>query len=119
MNPTYPLHRSLRQIRGCAPAAVDKSACVVPPPAFALRLIAIMAQRVAPSRHQADNPSGSTVAFDTPAARNDWHDVRRFHVGTDHYESTQDAGYTTARASVLSKTKINFFAFWGSPYTTG
>lgn len=119
MNPTYPPHRSLRQIRDCARAAVDKSPCVVSPPAFALSLIAIMAQRVAPSRHQADNPSGSTVEFDTPAACNDWHDVRRFHVGTDHYESTRDAGYTTARASVLSKAKINLFAFWGSPYMRG
>ena len=85
MNPTYPPHRSLRQIRGCAPAAVDKSACVVPPPELALRLIAITAQRVAPSRHQADNPAGSIM----PAACSDWHDVRRFHVGTDHNAHTR------------------------------
>jgi hypothetical protein len=62
-----------------------------------------------------NNPAGSF----TPAACNDWHDVLRFHVGTDHYESTRDAGYTTARASVQPKTKIILFAFWGSPYTRG
>ncbi len=51
----------------------------------------------------------------TSAACNDWPDVRRFHVGTDHCESTPDAGYTTACASsaILS---INFLAFRGSPY---
>ena len=71
-----------------------------------------MAKRVAPSRHQADNSAGNF----TSAACNDWPDVRRFHVGTDHSESTPDAGYTTACASsaILS---INFLAFRGSPYT--
>lgn len=70
-----------------------------------------MAKRVAPSRHQADNSAGNF----TSAACNDWPDVRRFHVGTDHSESTPDAGYTTACASsaILS---INFLAFRGSPY---
>lgn len=37
------------------------------------------------------------------AACTDWHRVRRFHVGTDHNESTSDTGYTTACApSVIS-----------------
>ena len=74
-----------------------------------------MASRVAPSRHQADNPAGSR----TLAACTDWPDVRRFHVGTDHCESTTDAGYTTARASYPPELSINFLAFRGSPYTQG
>mgnify|MGYP007060372383 CR=1 FL=1 len=43
-----------------------------------------MAKRVAPSRNDADNPAGNFMS----AAGNDWHCVRRFHVGTDHSQST-------------------------------
>jgi len=54
-----------------------------------------MAKRVAPSRNDADNSAGSFML----AACNDWHCVRRFHVGTGQREPTYDAGYTTACAS--------------------
>lgn len=37
--------------------------------------------------------SAIPVGNNAPAACNDWHDVRRFHVGTGHSESTLDAGY--------------------------
>jgi hypothetical protein len=55
---------------------------------------AIMAKRVALSCHDQrkspwDNPSGSFM----PAACNNWHDVRRFPIGTGHTEPTYDAGY--------------------------
>ena len=47
------------------------------------------------TRHQADNPARSF----TLAACTDWHDVRRFPVGTGHSGPTHDAGCTTACAS--------------------
>lgn len=74
-----------------------------------------MAKRVAPSRHQADNPAGNFMS----AACNDWPDVRRFHVGTDHSESTPDAGYTTACASPLAKTIDQFPCFLGESIYDG
>ena len=72
-----------------------------------------MANRVAPTRIDADNTDGSFMR----AACTDWRSVGRFHVGTDHNESTPDAGYTTACISLWPELSINFLAFWGSPYT--
>jgi len=74
-----------------------------------------MAKRVAPSRNDADNPAGSFML----AACNDWHYVRRFHVGTGHSEPTIDAGYTTACASQKPDLSISSLDFGGSPYTQG
>lgn len=73
-----------------------------------------MAKRVVPSRHYADNPSGSL-----PAVCTDWQDVRRLHVGTGHCVPTSDAGYTTADAPLTANNTTNFFTFEGSPYTKG
>lgn len=74
-----------------------------------------MAKRVAPSRNDADNSAGSL----TLAACNDWHCVRRFHVGTGHTEPTYDAGYTTACASQQPELSISSLDFGGSPYMPG
>ena len=54
-----------------------------------------MATRVAPTRIDADNTSGSL-----PAARTDWRSVGRFHVGTGHIEPTIDAGYLGPRMGI-------------------
>jgi hypothetical protein len=70
-----------------------------------------MAKRVVPSRHYADNSSGSL-----PAVCTDWQDVRRFHVGTG-IEPTSDAGYTTADAPLTANNTISLFTYGGSPYT--
>src|SRR5215471_3822103 len=73
-----------------------------------------MATRVAPTPTDADNPAGSF----TLAACNDWRfGVRRFHVGTGHYESTHDAGYTTAGSPSRPPLSISLLLPRGSPYT--
>lgn len=64
------------------------------------------------TRHQADNPARSF----TLAACTDWHDVRRFPVGTGHSGPTHDAGCTTACASQQPDLSV---IFGGSPYTQG
>src|SRR5215831_18587075 len=73
-----------------------------------------MATRVVPTPTDADNPAGSF----TLAACNDWRfGVRRFHVGTGHYESTHDAGYTTAGLPFSPPLSISLLLPRGSPYT--
>src|SRR5215467_7391412 len=73
-----------------------------------------MATRVAPTPPDADNPAGSF----TLAACNDWRfGVRRFHVGTGHYEPTHDAGYTTAGSPSRPPLSISLLLPRGSPYT--
>lgn len=81
---------------------------------FCEDLSPIMANRVAPSRHHADNPAGSFM----PAACNDWHDVRRFHVGTGHSAPTPDAGYTTACATQKPNLSLSL-GFWGESIYEG
>ena len=71
-----------------------------------------MAKRIASSRTDAGNPSGTKAA-----ARNDWRAVSRFHVGTGQTEPTNDAGYTTARKTQQPELSVSFLAFGGSPYT--
>ena len=39
--------------------------------------------------------------------------VRRFHVGTGHFEPTHDAGYTTAGLLVLPQLSINPLLYGG------
>ncbi len=73
-----------------------------------------MAKRIAPTRIDADNSSGSL-----PAACTDWRTVSRFHVGTGHREPTPDAGHTTACAFQLPNLSFSFLDFRGSPYMKG
>src|SRR5688572_16085104 len=69
-----------------------------------------MANRVVPTPPDADNPAGSR----TLAACNDWRDgVRRFHVGTGHFEPTHDAGYYDCRLSLTATTIDQSLAFRG------
>ena len=81
---------------------------------FCEDLSPIMTNRVAPSRHHADNPAGSFMS----AVSNDWHDVRRFHVGTGHSAPTPDAGYTTACATQKPNLSLSL-DFGGSLYRKG
>ena len=74
-----------------------------------------MANRVTPTPLAADTLSDSF----TLAACSDWRStVRRFHVGTGHFEPTHDAGYTTAGSLVLPQPSINPLLSGGSPYTS-
>lgn len=71
-----------------------------------------MANRVTPTRIDADNSAGSPVA-----ACNDWRIAGRFHVGTGHNEPTQDAGYTTAGDfPENANLSVSFLAFRGRWY---
>ena len=76
-----------------------------------------MATRVAPTRIDAVNSSGRTVARNRLAVCTDWRAVGRFHVGTGRTEPTIDAGYTTACVIQQPNLSISFLAFRGSPYT--
>ena len=63
-----------------------------------------MANRVTPTPLAADTLSDSF----TLAACSDWRStVRRFHVGTGHFEPIHDAGYTTAGLLALPKLSID------------
>ena len=105
----------LRSCHPPSPAAPSLLRCAEHPTRALMRRggrPSMMSNRVAPSRHQADNPAGNF----TSAACTDWHDVRRFHVGTDHCASTSDAGYTTACASAQPSLSISLLPLRGSPY---
>jgi hypothetical protein len=73
-----------------------------------------MANRVHPTPTDADNSSGSL-----PAACIDWRlgDADSMSARTTT-ESTLDAGYTTAGASLTAKLSVSFLRLGGSPYTT-
>lgn len=74
----------------------------------------LMATRFAPSHIDTDNSPACL-----PAARNDWHRVSRFHVGTGQCEPATDAGYTTARVFRRLKLSVSFLPLRGSPYRRG
>ncbi len=82
---------------------------------LAKRLIAHHGKTGRPTPIDADNSAGSF----TPAARNDWRSVRRFHVGTGHTEPTSDAGYTTAGSPFLAASTDPSLACWAESIYSG